>query len=169
MAEKHRLQTSDFAAIYNRHFTRIYRVCFLYMKNRSDAEDAVSTVFLKLCERKKPFASAEHELGWLIVCAQNVCKNELRKKHRSHLPIDAAYDLAADSATDETLPVLFSLPEKYKAALYLYYYEGYGVKEIGHLLKEPEGTISSRLSRARKKLRAILEGGNHGRQIQQRL
>ena len=53
--------------------------------------------------------------------------------------------------------------------MYLYYYEGYGVREIGKLLKEPDGTVSSRLSRARKKLRAILEGGNHGRQIQQRL
>ena len=46
---------------------------------------------------------------------------------------------------------------------------GRGVKDIGKLLKEPEGTISSRLSRARKKLKTILEGGNHGRQIQQRL
>ncbi|MBQ9924200.1 MAG: sigma-70 family RNA polymerase sigma factor, partial [Clostridia bacterium] len=62
-----------------------------------------------------------------------------------------------------------TLPVQDRYAVYLYYYEGYGVKEIGHLLKEPEGTVSSRLSRARKKLKTILEGGNHGRQIQQRL
>lgn len=156
MAEKHRLQTSDFAAIYDRHFTRIYRVCFLFMKNRSDAEDAVSTVFLKLCERKKPFASAEHELGWLIVCAQNVCKNELRKKHRSHLPIDAAYDLAADSATDETLPVLFSLPEKYKAALYLYYYEGYSSAQTAQILGKKESTVRTWLAKGRTLLKEKL-------------
>ncbi|MBQ3438630.1 MAG: sigma-70 family RNA polymerase sigma factor, partial [Bacteroidales bacterium] len=59
-----------------------------------------------------------------------------------------------------TLPV----PDRY--AVYLYYYEGYSIKEIAQLLKEPEGTVSSRLSRARKKLRIVLEGGPYGRQIQ---
>ena len=69
----------------------------------------------------------------------------------------------------EVLDAVQTLPTPDRYAVYLYYYEGYGVKEIGKLLKEPDGTISSRLSRARKKLKAILEGGKHGRQIQQRL
>ena len=63
----------------------------------------------------------------------------------------------------QTLP----LPDRY--AVYLFYYEGYSIKEIGQLLKEPEGTVSSRLSRVRKKLRILLEGGTYGRQIQERI
>ncbi|MBR5519962.1 MAG: RNA polymerase sigma factor [Clostridia bacterium] len=156
MAEKHRLQTIDFAAIYDRQFARIYRVCFLYMKNRSDAEDAVSTVFLRLCEQKKPFASPEHELAWLIVCAQNVCKNELKRKHRSHLPLESAYDLADETTADETLPLLLALPEKYKAALYLYYYEGYPSVQVARILGKKESTVRTWLAKGRALLKAQL-------------
>ena len=85
-----------------------------------------------------------------------MCKNELRKKHRSHLPIDAAYDLAADSATDETLPVLFSLPEKYKAALYLYYYEGYSSAQTAQILGKKESTVRTWLAKGRTLLKEKL-------------
>ena len=100
----------------------------------------------------------------------NLCLTDLRtESRRGELPLNEDVAQSFGEDTFEVLDAVQTLPTPDRYAVYLYYYEGYGVREIGKLLKEPEGTISSRLSRARKKLRAILEGGNHGRQIQQRL
>ena len=52
---------------------------------------------------------------------------------------------------------LFSLPPMDRAVLHLYYYEGYDTGEIARLTEQAEGTVRSRLSRARRKLRALLE------------
>ena len=91
------------------------------------------------------------------------------ESRHGELPLNEDIAQSYGEESYEVLDAVQTLPTPDRYAVYLYYYEGYGVREIGKLLKEPEGTISSRLSRARKKLRAILEGGNHGRQIQQRL
>ena len=63
---------------------------------------------------------------------------------------------AADSSK-ELLDALMRLPVRYRSVLHLYYYEGYSQKEISALLRIPEGTVNSRMSAARKKLRKNLE------------
>ena len=55
------------------------------------------------------------------------------------------------------LEAVRALPEKYASVLYLYYYEGYSVKEIGHLLGLPPGTVGTRLKRGRERLRMDLK------------
>lgn len=52
--------------IYERHFVTVYRVCFMYLRNVHDTEDAVHNTFLKLIEKQKSFESTEHEKAWLI-------------------------------------------------------------------------------------------------------
>ncbi len=146
----------DLEAIYERRFDMVYRVCFLYMRNQSDTEDAVSTVFVKLLEQERTFDSEEHEKAWLIVTAQNVCKNELRRKRRRHLPIESAEGVAAETAVDETLPVLLSLPEKYKTALYLYYYEGYTSAQAARVMRKNESTVRTYLEKGRAMLKQRL-------------
>lgn len=143
-------------AIYERRFDMVYRVCFLYMRNQSDTEDAVSTVFVKLLEQERTFDSEEHEKAWLIVTAQNVCKNELRRKRRRHLPIESAEGVAAETAVDETLPVLLSLPETYKTALYLYYYEGYTSAQAARVMRKNESTVRTYLAKGRAMLKQRL-------------
>ena len=146
----------DLEAIYERRFDMVYRVCFLYMRNQSDTEDAVSTVFAKLLEQERTFDSEEHEKAWLIVTAQNVCKNELRRKRRRHLPIESAEGVAAETAVDETLPVLLSLPETYKTALYLYYYEGYTSAQAARVMRKNESTVRTYLAKGRAMLKQRL-------------
>ena len=102
--------------------------------------------------------------------AVNLCLSDLRTESRhGSVPLDENIAQEYGEDTSDVLEAVRTLPTPDRYAVYLYYYEGYGIKDIGKLLKEPDGTISSRLSRARKKLKALLEGGNHGRQIQQRL
>lgn len=64
--------------IYSRNLDTVYRVCWLYMKNKSDTEDAVSDTFVKLMRSDMKFKNREHEKAWLIVTAENVCKDIIK-------------------------------------------------------------------------------------------
>ena len=164
------LSDSDIVRIVETYSDMLLRIALNRVRSIPAAEDVVQTVFERLMRRRPIFESREHEKAWLIRTAVNLCLSDLRAESRhGELPLDE--NIAGEFGDDsyEVLDAVQNLPVQDRYAVYLYYYEGYGVKEIGHLLKEPEGTISSRLSRARKKLKTILEGGNHGRQIQQRL
>lgn len=57
----------------------------------------------------------------------------------------------------ELLAAVLGLPVKYRLPLYLYYYEGYSVKEIGQLLNRRESTVQTQLARGREKLKTVLE------------
>ena len=164
------LSDSDIVRIVETYSDMLLRIALNRVKSIPAAEDIVQGVFERLMRRRPIFENREHEKAWLIRTAVNLCLTDLRTESRhGELPLDE--NIAQDYGEDtfDVLDAVQTLPTPDRYAVYLYYYEGYGVKDIGKLLKEPEGTISSRLSRARKKLKTILEGGNHGRQIQQRL
>ena len=164
------LSDSDIVRIVETYSDMLLRIALNRVKSIPAAEDIVQGVFERLMRRRPIFENREHEKAWLIRTAVNLCLTDLRAESRhGELPLDE--NIAQDYGEDtfEVLDAVQTLPTPDRYAVYLYHYEGYGVKDIGKLLKEPEGTISSRLSRARKKLKTILEGGNHGRQIQQRL
>ena len=69
----------EIMGIYNRHVDTVYRVCFSYMKNKSETEDMVQETFLRLITSKKTFDNERHEKAWLIVTASNLCKDSLKK------------------------------------------------------------------------------------------
>ncbi len=164
------LTDGDIVRIVETYSDMLLRIALNRVKSLPAAEDIVQGVFERLMRRRPIFESREHEKAWLIRTAVNLCLTDLRAESRhGNLPLDENVATEFGEDTYEVLDAVQALPTPDRYAVYLYYYEGYGIKDIGHLLKEPEGTVSSRLSRARKKLKALLEGGNHGRQIQQRL
>ena len=164
------LSDSDIVRIVETYSDMLLRIALNRVKSIPAAEDIVQGVFERLMRRRPIFENREHEKAWLIRTAVNLCLTDLRAESRhGELPLDENIAQEYGEDTFDVLDAVQTLPTPDRYAVYLYYYEGYGVKDIGKLLKEPEGTISSRLSRARKKLKTILEGGNHGRQIQQRL
>ena len=69
---------------------------------------------------------------------------------------------APEPPRSEVLDAVMALPEKYREAIYLFYYEGYSVKEIGALTGRSEAAVSAHLSRGRKKLRELLGGQGYG-------
>ncbi len=164
------LSDGDIVRIVETYSDMLLRIALNRVKSLPAAEDIVQMVFERLMRRRPIFENREHEKAWLIRVAVNLCMTDLRTESRhGELPLDENIAQEFGEDTYEVVDAVQALPTQDRYAVYLYYYEGYGVREIGHLLKEPEGTVSSRLSRARKKLKALLEGGNHGRQIQQRL
>lgn len=145
--------------VYSRQVDTVYRVCYSFMKNKADTEDLVQETFLKLLSTKKVFENERHERAWLIVTASNLCKDSLRKWWRKNENIEDFLNMAEDSGQDDSiLDVILSLPDDYKDAVYMYYYEGYTTVEIARHLKCPESTVRSRLMRAKKKLQVMLGG-----------
>ena len=153
---------SEIAEIYKRNVNAVYWVCFNYMKNRPDTDDAVSDTFVKMLTSSPAFESEEHEKAWLIRTASNVCKNYLKHwKRRLENIEDYAESLEAENGfeIDETLDTVLRLPDKYKTAIYLHYYEGYTSAQISKILQKPPSTIRYYLHEARKLLKKEL-GGN---------
>lgn len=150
---------AEFVATYNRQVDTVYRVCYSFMKNKADTEDMVQETFLRLLSTGKEFESERYEKAWLIVTASNLCKDALKKWWRKSENIDDYLDIAEEpKQEDGVLEIILQLPNDYKDAVYMYYYEGYSTVEIAQHLKCPEATVRSRLSRARSKLQSMMGG-----------
>ena len=152
-----------FSQVYDRNVDTVYRVCYSFMKNKSDAEDMTQEAFLRLLSADIQFDNLRHEKAWLIVTASNLCKDSLKKWWRKTENIDDQTSLAGNDQMDrsDVMEALMSLNRDYKTDVYMYYYEGYTTAEIAEHLKCPEATVRSRLSRARKQLKTLL-GGDAG-------
>ena len=149
----------EFLEIYNRQVDTVYRVCYSFMKNKADTEDMVQETFLRLLSVGKVFENERHEKAWLIVTASNLCKDALKKWWRKSENIDDYLDIAEEpKQEDGVLEIILQLPNDYKDAVYMYYYEGYTTVEIARHLGCPEATVRSRLMRAKKKLQVMLGG-----------
>lgn len=150
---------SEILDIYNRHVDTVYRVCFSFMKSPAETEDMVQETFLKLMVCGKTFESERHERAWLIVTASNACKDSLRKWWRKNESLEDCVLPSQEITLDNpVLDAILTLPNDYKDAVYMYYYEGYSTAEIARHARCPETTIRSRLSRARRQLQTILGG-----------
>ena len=153
--------TCDIEAVFRRHFSSVYRLCYSYLGSAADAEDAAQSVFMKLVDRPRPFEDEGHERAWLIVCASNLCKDILKSAHRTRvvaLPEREDARLGTRDAVDETIDAVLRLPPKYKDCVYLHYYEGYKTDEIAHMLGVPASTVRNRLRDARAILKKSLGG-----------
>lgn len=145
------------AEIYRRNIDTVYRICRIYMKNISDAEDATAETFVRMIKSDVMFKSYEHEKAWLIVTAKNICRDMLKsaKRYSEELSDDM---LTGIETIDETLIAVKELPEKYRLPIYLHYYEGYSCEEISKMLGCLKSTVGTRLDRGRKMLRKMIEG-----------
>lgn len=155
-----RKKETDILAVYDRQVDTVYRVCFAYMKNQTEAEDLTQETFLKLMTSGQVFENERHEKAWLIVTASNLCKDTLKKWWRKNEDIDDYLNLPQEiKETDNyVLEAILELPEDFKCAVYMYYYEGYTTAEIAEHYGCTESAIRSRLSRARKQLQTMLGG-----------
>lgn len=139
----------------------LLRIAFSYLKSKADAEDAVQDVFLQVVEKEPAFNDENHEKAWLIRTVINICKNNLgRFWNKNRVSIDDIAEIAETdsySTDNEVLAAVMALPEKYRVAVHMYYYEGYSTAEIASLTGSNEPTVRSLLCRTRKKLKDELK------------
>ena len=143
----------------------VYRLAYAMTRSRSDADDVFQEVFLRLHRSAPDFANEGPRGGWLLRVTANCARSLLASPWRMRtLPLEDVYSYqdSVESAVDEALA---HLPGKYRAVIHLFYYEGYSTGEIARITGQLPGTVRSRLSRAREKLRHMLleEGFSDGR------
>ena len=149
-----------FEAAVERHGDAIFRLAYSYLKNRADAEDVMQETLLKLYRTGETFADPDHQRYWVIRVAANECKKLLRSPWRRRtdsletVPEAAALDTPAQS---ELFRQVMALPPRYRAAVYLYYYEGYAVAEVAALMGAKPSTVQTWLMRARGQLKIQLK------------
>ncbi len=147
-----------FSFAFTQYTDTVYRVAVHNTRCKSDAEDVTQEVFVKLLESSKKFKDGEHLKAWLIRVTINECRTLMRKYSRETEQSAEIADCAVYDG-DSVLEAVKALPENYRNAIYLHYYEGYTAKEIGKILNSKENTVLSWLSRGRAALRKEMIGG----------
>ena len=145
----------------------VVRIAFQNLKDFGSAEDIAQDVFVKLLTFDD-FENDNHLKAWLARVTINMCRNH-RKLFWNRMtgPITDAAQLmdtrqfSCEEPYKEILDEIWKLPIHYRNTVYLYYYEGYSISEIAELLDKKENTVSSWLTRARKKLKKIFTDGEY--------
>ena len=158
---------ATFEELYERYATDVLRVCYFYLGDRQKAEDVCQDVFVRLITTS-PTLQEGREKAWLLKVALNRCRDLWRGAWLKRVVLGSpAFELVPapdeiDSLAEkqEIMQAINQLPATFKEVILLHYYQGYGISEIAEMMELPEGTISSRLSRGRKKLETILKGGD---------
>lgn len=140
----------------------LFHVSYGILQNAQDCEDVVQEAILKAYANRDKLKQPQYFKTWLVRILMNECYTFLRKRSRE-CPLNEAVveDNAAANAfvKEEYLDLYESmkqLEEKDRICVQLYYMESYSVKEIARVLRIPEGTVKSKLSRARGQLREKL-------------
>lgn len=143
-------------ALYDAYADGVYRVALGYLRSAHDAEDAVQAVFCRLLEKELTIWPGR-ERAFLTKLTINHCKNQLAAAKRFAPEALDELRLPAEPEDRAVLRAVMELPEKYRTAIYLHYYEDYSTDEIARLTGTPAATVRTRLRRGRELLRAGLE------------
>ncbi len=145
----------DINYIVNIYSDMLFRLAYQYTRNSSESEDIVQDVFMAML-KKMPFKTEEYLKAWLIRVAINKSKNYLKSMRKKVLALDENIKVPTYTHEDG-LEEITLLPEFDRNVIYLYYYEGYSIKEIAKITGKSANSINIRLCRAREKLKNLLE------------
>ena len=155
------LTEQQFTDAAERYLDMVYRIALNWFRNPADAEDAAQKTMLRLWRAETEVRGEEHLRHWLVRVTLNECKRISSHPWRKRtVPLEARPEPEfSDPARQTLFQEVMTLPAKYRVPLYLYYYEGYSVDEVGELLGLKPSTVQTRLARARAKLKTQLEEG----------
>lgn len=153
-----------FERLVKQYQTALLRYCYLYLRDQEQARDAVQDTFFKAYMGWRSFRGESSEKTWLMKIALRTC-HDIRKsawfRHidRRVTPDDLPPASVPFTAEEDRLIIqVMQLPPKLREATLLYYYQGMNVNEIAQTLGIAHSSVSERLGRARKMLRAVLDG-----------
>jgi RNA polymerase sigma-70 factor, ECF subfamily len=134
---------------------RLWRAVAAFAGDPEVANDAVAEAFAQVLRRGDAIRSPR---AWVWKVAFRIAAGELKRRGRPHRVVaEGAYEM--ETADQEVLEALARLSPSQRAAVVLHHYADYPVKEIAAILGSTSQAVRVHLSRGRKRLRAILEGG----------
>lgn len=155
------LYPDEFENTAKRYTRRLYAHAAVMLGSGADAEDAAEEAVCRLFLRNRPFESEEHAYAWLVRVTVNASLKILRRRKRFSEDTSALDTMTEDFAypeDSELSQAVMSLSPGYRAVILLYYYDDMSAAEIGKILGISATAVTTRLDRARKQLKSILEG-----------
>jgi RNA polymerase sigma factor (sigma-70 family) len=156
--------TDRFAQLFDQHAPELLRYCFRRTADAALAEDLVSVVFLEAWRRRADLREDADPRPWLYGIATNVVRGQWRSRRRHHAALSRirGHDATGDSAADvyereqemrALLASIAGLPRREQDVLALCVWSELSYEQAALVLGVPVGTVRSRLSRARARLR----------------
>ena len=160
----------DIETLIRQYGNDVLRTAYLYVHNIHSAEDIFQDVFIKVSQKLSTFEGNSSIKTWIIRITINTCKDYLKSAwSRRVVPMmeyqedqiisETDFDAVNNKDSREMIrKSVMSLPDKYKDVVRCVYFQDMSINEAAKLLNLAEGTVKSRLARARQKLKIVLEG-----------
>ncbi len=161
-----------FEVLMSKHESKMYSVALRMCANSDDAQDCLQDAMLRIYKALPNFKGQSSFSTWAYRITMNTCLDDMRrKKVRQASSLDALLDLGWSPTDEDDTPerhlsntelrrelsrAIQSLPEDMRAAVVLRDVQGFSYEEIANMLNANVGTVKSRISRGREKLRDIL-------------
>ncbi len=147
---------------------RLFGLCMTLCRNKEDAWDLYQDTWLRAYEKQEKYDSSYTYEGWLTTICVNRYRDVLRRMKiapffdlysTTEEKDRAIEDIPMEEKEDfsEVRHAVDELPEKFREAVILYYFEDKDIKRTAQILKVPEGTVKTRLMKARKLLKEVLK------------
>ena len=162
-SKKHKDQ--NFANLIEENKLRFHKTAKIILKNDDDSYDALQEALLSMYQKYDQLENKEYFSTWSTRIVINKCYDLLRKNKNNIQPIDEVIENDINLSHYDEYEVdkygikkaMENLNEDQKLITILYYYDDYSIKEISEIMDIPEGTVKSRLSKARELLKQKLE------------
>lgn len=148
---------SAFVRIIEENKASMYRVAVSILNNEQDVEDAFQNTIIKAYEGIGSLKKNQYFKTWLIRILINEC-NAILRSNKKIVHVEEFDDKASNDFSNlELTNAVNSLDGDLRIVTTLFYFEDIPQKDIANILSIPEGTVRSRLSRARNKLYEMLK------------
>lgn len=144
----------------------LFRTCYMYLRDRDLAEDAVQETFLKAYRALHTFRGDCSEKTWLMRIAVNVCRDMGRSRWMRFVDRRVSLDLLPEPTQEydnwnslDLARAIMKLPVKLKEVVLLYFYHDMTMREISEALGVSASVVSKRIKQACSKLEGILGRG----------
>lgn len=134
----------------------LFRICFSQLPSAQDREDAVQETLARAWRKRGQLREEGYLQTWLVRILLNVCHDMQRRGQRMVPTAEIELPVQDTSPDDALREALLALPEKYRLPILLYYLEGYSLRQVAQMLRIPENTVKTRLSRGRQQLKERL-------------
>ncbi len=153
------MSKEEFVVFTEKYMDTIYRVAYSWTRNSHDANDVTQDVLIQLYKTTREFESDSHMKNWLIGVTVNQCKMLFRSPWSKMEDIGEYADTLGfeEESHLDLFQAVMNLDKKYRVPILLFYYEDYSTTEIASILGIPEKTVSTRLFRAKAKLKNYLK------------
>ena len=168
------MERNDLNRYIAEHEKNLTRLCLKLCRNRSDAEDLYQETWCRVMTKLHLYDESKPFQPWLFAVCVNTFRNAYKKAKsnpdalfNTNEEMECAIDSAIDPATvfneeyDLIRQAVDELDEKHRIVIVLHYFSDYAVEELASIIGIPQGTVKSRLHKARKIIRRRL--GNNGK------